>query len=207
MVAFGVAIMAAFVVEVVALEFVVVGRNFFDVHAPPDFAPEMKKRDAFAFSHSPPAKTFVPTNRHKDKRGEDVKKIVVADLEAAVQLVHPLERGATAFAVVTVLHHFADDDVGVVVTLLRAAREFPGAIEQRGNRRHAKRAKERELQRARGVERKIDAATEKGDALMILHRIEPFDFGKHFGTHDAIYRRVLQEISRDLSDGVVRKMF
>jgi sugar phosphate isomerase/epimerase len=53
------------------------------------------------------------------------------------------------FAVVTVLHHFADDDVGVVVTLLRAAREFPGAVEQRGNRRHAKRAKERELQRAR----------------------------------------------------------
>jgi len=87
MVAFGVAIMAAFVVEVVAFEFVVVRRDFFDVHAPPDFAPEMKERDAFALNHSPPAKTFIPTNRHKHKRGKHVKKIVVADQEAAMQLV------------------------------------------------------------------------------------------------------------------------
>jgi hypothetical protein len=39
-------------------------------------------------------------------------------------------------------HQFADDDVGVVVALLRTLFKFAGAVEQFGNARHGEGSKE-----------------------------------------------------------------
>jgi hypothetical protein len=121
------------------------------------------------------------TYRLEDEGGQDVEEVLVRDREAAVDRVHPRERGAASRAVVPVLEHLTHEDVGVVVALLRAALELAGAMEERRDARDAERAEERQLERAGGVEREIDARGEEDDALMILHRVERRDLAEDAG--------------------------
>jgi hypothetical protein len=78
----------------------------------------------------PPAETRVPADRLEHERREHVHEVVVRDLEAAVDPVHLPERALSRLAVVAVLEDRADDQVGVVVALLRRARELAGRVEQ-----------------------------------------------------------------------------
>src|SRR5262249_4980006 len=103
---------------------------------------------------------------------QDVEEIGVVDAEAAVQRIHAVQSGATALAVVATLEEGTDNQVGVVVALLRAVDELAGVIQQTGNAGHGEGAEQGELQGAGEVEGELVAAAETDDLLMIPLRIE-----------------------------------
>jgi hypothetical protein len=150
----------------------VVFGNLANVHAPADFTPKVEVTQLLDLAQGSPAEALVPADWLEDERGQHVKVVVIRDREAAVQLVHAPQRPFAAVAVVPPIHEFADDDVGVVVTLLGALVKFTRAVEQLGNARHGEGAKQGEFEGADRVEGEIDARGEEDDALMVLHGIE-----------------------------------
>jgi hypothetical protein len=98
--------------------------------------------------------------------------------ETAVDLVHAADRRPPDGRVVAVLGERADQEIGVVVALERAVGELARRREQLGDARHGKGAEERQLERARGVERELLAGVEVDDAHMVAHLIEATDLGE-----------------------------
>jgi hypothetical protein len=92
-----------------------------------------------------------------------------------VDLLHAADRRPPDGRVVAVLRERADQEIGVVVALERAVRELARRREQLSDARHGKGAEERQLERARGVERELVAGVEVDDAHMVAHRIEATD--------------------------------
>jgi len=81
-----------------------------------------------------------------------------------VDLVHAADRRPPDGRVVAVLGERADQEIGVVVALGRAVGELARRREQLGDARQGKGAGERQLERARGVERELVAGVEVDDA-------------------------------------------
>src|SRR5205085_2249665 len=76
-------------------------------------------------------------------------------------------------AVVTMLEHRADQDVGVVVAFLRPPAELARRVEQPCDRRDGVGAEEGELERPRRVERELVADVQVDDPLVVARRVEP----------------------------------
>src|SRR5262249_51932234 len=88
---------------------------------------------------------------------------------------HPPQRPSAALRIVAPFHHFADDNVGVVVSLLGMVLELTGTVKNGRDGRDGETAEQGELQGASGVEREGGAGTEQDDTLMIGDRIEGLD--------------------------------
>src|SRR5207248_7294426 len=73
------------------------------------------------------------------------------------------------------LHHLAEEQVGVVVALLRPAAELAGAVQEPPDARHRVGAEQGELQRARDVEGELVAGAEVDDALVVPPGTERLD--------------------------------
>jgi hypothetical protein len=131
--------------------------------------------EPLVLDHAPPAEAVRPPHRLEDEVRQHVEEVVVRYLEAAVDLVHPPQRLPAGGAVVAVLDDRRDDQVGVVVALLRAGRELPRRVEPLPDRRHRVRAEERELERASRVERELVADDEVRDPLVVGDRVEAED--------------------------------
>src|SRR5205823_14213620 len=129
-------------------------------------------REPLLVAHRPPAEARVPTDRFVDEGGQYVEEVFVGDCEPAMLLVHPQQGAASALAVIAALHQLADDQIGIVVALLRAVAKLAGAVEESRDAGHAEAAKEREFERARRVERELVAGVEKDDALVVFDRVE-----------------------------------
>ena len=107
--------------------------------------------------------------------------------ETAVDLVHAADRRPPDGRVVAVLGERADQEIGVVVALDRAIGELARRREQLGDARHGKGAEERQLERARGVERELVAGVEVDDAHMVAHLIDAADRGTAIRASDRRY--------------------
>ena len=135
----------------------------------------MEDPEPLVLDHAPPAEAVGPADGLEDEVGEDVEEVLVGDVEAAVDLVHALERRAASGAVVAVLDDRRDDQVGVVVALLCPRAELAGRVEALADRGHGIRAEEGELERARRVERELVADDEMRDPLVVGDRVEAED--------------------------------
>ena len=127
----------------------------------------MEHGGALFVGQAAPAEAVDPADGFEDERGEDVEEVGVGDVEAAVELVHAADGGEAVGRVVAVLEEFADEDVGVVVALLRGAGELAGLVEQGGDAGDGEGAEEGELEGAGGVEGKVLAAGEPDDLLVV----------------------------------------
>ena len=81
-----------------------------------------------------------------------------------------LDIGSTKTCVL--IAELADDQVCVVITLLRTTLKFAGAIEQLGDAGHTEGAEERQFQRAYCVERKVKPGAQEYDSLMSGVRVQ-----------------------------------
>jgi hypothetical protein len=169
---------APLVLDVEALELVVVLRDLADRHQAPDGAPEVERREPLCLDQPPPAEALVPADGLVDERGEYVEEVVVRDLEAAVDLVHAANRAAALRAVVPVLGDRREDQVGVVVTFLGALCELARRVEESGDGGDGEGSEECELERAGRVEGKLEAGVQVHDALMVGERVEPLDLAQ-----------------------------
>src|SRR5439155_14408744 len=129
----------------------------------------------------PPPVALVPADRLEDHRREHVAEVVVGDLEAAVDLVHPPDRALAEVALVAELRERRNQQLRVVVALLRPLGELAGRVEQRRDRRHRERAIERELERALRVPGELEARVEVDDPLRVALGVEPFDLTQPTG--------------------------
>src|SRR5262249_141 len=152
--------MGALVFDVELLERLVGFGDVLDVHALADFTPEKEHAESFLFAHHPPAEADIPADGLKNERREHIKIIAVGDLKRGGEVVHAPQSPFAAVAIVAPFHELADDNVGVIVALLRPGGEFASFVEQGRNARHAVRAIKSELKRTRGIERELEAGTQ-----------------------------------------------
>ena len=92
--------------------------------------------------------------------------------------VHPAQSGTTSLAVVAELIYLAEDEVSIIISFLSARAELPGTMQESTDAWDGKRAKERELQRARDIKWKFVGSHQIDDPLMISDRIALQDFVK-----------------------------
>jgi hypothetical protein len=71
--------------------------------------------------------------------------------------------------------NLGEQELGVGVPSLRAARELAGGVEEAADRRHGVAAEEGELRRDHAVERELEADVEVDDPLMVALGVEPPD--------------------------------
>src|SRR5205823_4565891 len=112
------------------------------------------------------------------------EEVVVRDREPPVDLVHPTDRPTAEFAVVAVLAERGDEDLRVVIPLLRAARELAGGGEQLRDRGDCVRPVKRQLERSLRVPRKLERGVEEDDPLRIALRIERLNLPQPAARHE-----------------------
>src|SRR5206468_3991048 len=144
-----------------------IGGKVADAHAAADLAPEVGHGGALLVGQAAPAEAGDPADGVEGEGGEDVEEAFGGDVEAAGGLVQAADGGAGVGGVVAVLEQLADEDVGVVVALLRGAGELAGLVEQGGDAGDGEGAEEGELEGAGGVEGKVLAAGEADDLLVV----------------------------------------
>ena len=79
---------------------------------------------SFSVSINHTNQTHIPTNKLKNKQQKHVEEVLVRDLEALVDPVHLPDRALALLAVVARLDDRREDQVGVVVALLRGGVEL-----------------------------------------------------------------------------------
>ena len=94
----------------------------------------------------------------------------------AMHAVHAPERSFAAVGIEAVFDDLGQDEISVVVALLRAVNEFARVGEQASDGGNGVGPKEREFERARGVEREFVGRHEVGDPLIVDRRVEREDF-------------------------------
>jgi hypothetical protein len=124
------------------------------------------------------AEVVHPANRLVNKGREDVKVIIVGDIEAMVCAIHSPQSLAASFALVARLGDLGNDQCCVVVALLRALVELPCPVEQHRDARHAVGPVERQFMGARHVPWKFVARHKVVDLDVIALRVELFDLAE-----------------------------
>ena len=134
-----------FIVDVIALKRIHALRYVLNVHPPADLPPVVVLGQLLLLNHRPPTKAADPANRFKSECGQYVKKVLVRDLKAPVYLIESTNRCAAALAVVPMLKHLAQDQCGVVISLLGSTCELACAIQQPSNIRCGECTEERKF--------------------------------------------------------------
>jgi hypothetical protein len=90
-----------------------------------------------------------------------------------VDPVHLTDRPLAGLGVVAGLDDRGQDQVGVVVALLRRAAELARLVEERRDRRHRERPEQRQLERPRRVPRELEARVQVDDPRVVGDGVEP----------------------------------
>src|SRR5204862_4891249 len=114
-----------------------------------------------------PAKALGPSNRLAMAGREDVYRLLIGDLIAAMKAVDSPERLATAIAVLPPLHDLGHEQRGIVVAALRTRLELAALDEDRRSGRRAEGAVERHLEGADVIPREFPAHQVVYDLNMI----------------------------------------
>src|SRR5689334_18835924 len=158
--------------DVELLELVVAPRDAADPHPASDLAPEEEGRLALELEERTPAEAGIPADRLEDHRREHVEEVVVLDREVPVDPVHAPDGAPPELGFVTVLAERRDQDLRVVVALLRPRRELAGRMEELRDRGHGVRPVERELERALRVPRELERGVDEHDPLRVALGVE-----------------------------------
>jgi hypothetical protein len=106
------------------------------------------------------------------KVNERVQRVGVGNLVARVDAVHARNGALAPGAVVAVFDELGDEQLRVVVALLRALGELPRAGQEPADAGDGEGAEQGELERTLAVPRELDEARDEHDALVIAEGIE-----------------------------------